>query len=90
MAMGKVDKSSVKGIWKSDSEAWAGIDDVFPTDTPVRLEREANASVLFRKCSNLSCAARYCIVWLLNASLALRFFYVRMRTLLDIEQVYFV
>ncbi len=32
-----MDKASVKGIWHNKDEAWAGIDELFPTvDDPVR------------------------------------------------------
>lgn len=33
VGQGQVDQQSSEGIWHSKSEAWKGIDDVFPTDT---------------------------------------------------------
>lgn len=38
--VGKVDQESARGIWHSKSEAWKGIDDVFPTDTPYAFEED--------------------------------------------------
>ncbi len=47
VANGKVDKASVKGIWHSNKEAWAGIDDIFPTDTPVSSSFQDSCCVLY-------------------------------------------
>eukprot|EP00960_Hanusia_phi_P025956 745995-Hanusia_phi.AAC.1 len=34
VAVSKVDKQTVNGIWHNEDEAWKGIDEVLPTDTP--------------------------------------------------------
>ncbi len=44
---GEVDKASVRGIWANKDEAWAGIDDLFPTvDDPVLQPQTSSAAPL--------------------------------------------